>query len=111
LKILENRDGGYGKNDNNLRNTRNWSIKKVLVEKKKRNILNRPPIKRERRRIVFGVPHDEAWNYAVFQSSAKFNKSISVITRSKTERKKFAKNKIREKGKRYDQKKKEQLFT
>lgn len=42
----------------------------------------------------------------VFQSSAKFNKSTSVITRNKTEQKKFAKKQIREKGIRYDQKKK-----
>ena len=82
---------------NNLRNTRNWCIKKYWL-RKKRNILNRPSIKRERRRIAFGVPHDEACNYAVFQSSAKFNKSISIITRNKTEQKKFAKNQIREKG-------------
>ena len=76
-----------------------------MVEKKG-NILNRPSTKRERRRIVFGVPHDEACNYAAFQSSAKFNNSISIITRNKTEQKKFAKNKMREKGIRYDQKKK-----
>ena len=77
-----------------------------MVEKKG-NILNRPSIKRERRRIGFGVPHDEACNYAVFQSSAKFNNSISIITRNKTEQKQFAKNKMREKGIRYDQKKKD----
>ena len=77
-----------------------------MVEKKG-NILNRPSTKRERRRIVFGVPHDEACNYAAFQSSAKFNNSISIITRNKTEQKKFAKNKMREKGIRYDQKKKD----
>ena len=75
--------------------------------RKKRNILNLPSKKRKTRGIVFGVPHDEACNYAVFQSSAKFNKSISVITRNKTEQKKFAKNQIREKGIRYDQKKKD----
>ena len=100
MKILENRDGGKGKNDNNLRNTRNWRVKKVLV-RKNRNILNRPFIKRESRR----VPHD----YAVFQSSARFNKSI--ITRNKTEQKKFAKNTIREKGIGYDQKKKKEEKT
>ena len=66
-------------------------------------------MKRERRLIVFGVPHDEACNYAVFQSSAKFNKSISIITRNKTEQKKFAKNIIRERGIRYDQKRKKDI--
>ena len=73
--------------------------------RKKINILNLPSKKRKRRGIVFAVPHDEACNYAVFQSSAKFNKSISVIIRNKTEQKKFAKYQIREKGIRYDQKK------
>lgn len=74
--------------------------------RKKINILNLPSKKRKRRGIVFAVPHDEACNYAVFQPSAKFNKSISVIIRNKTEQKKFAKYQIREKGIRYDQKKK-----
>lgn len=79
--------------------------------RKKINILNLPSKKRKRRGIVFAVPHDEACNYAVFQSSAKFNKSTSVITiRNKTEQKKFAKYQIREKGIRYDQKKKRCLI-
>lgn len=58
------------------------SVLKKVLEEQNRNILNHPSIKKERRGIVFGVPHYEACNYAVFQSSAKFNKSISVITQN-----------------------------